>query len=88
MVALDSTSTRRGELRRAAGGRASGLHVDIRAPVPGGVQRGDGSRPVRDRAPDYELQACLATQLADEFRHLQCVLRVYDEVFGIRGLQR
>ena len=40
------------------------------------------------RAPDYELQACLATQLADEFRHLQCVLRVYDEVFGIRGLQR
>jgi ribonucleotide reductase beta subunit family protein with ferritin-like domain len=44
--------------------------------------------PFVTRAPDYELQACLATQLADEFRHVQCVLRVYDEVFGIRGLQR
>ena len=44
--------------------------------------------PFVTRAPDYELQACLATQLADEFRHLQCVLRVYDEVFGIRGLKR
>ena len=44
--------------------------------------------PFVTRAPDYELQVCLATQIADEFRHLQCVLRVYDEVFGIRGLQR
>jgi ribonucleotide reductase beta subunit family protein with ferritin-like domain len=35
------------------------------------------------RAPAYELQLCLATQVADEFRHMQSVLRVYDEVFGI-----
>lgn len=35
------------------------------------------------RAPSYDLQVCLSTQLADEFRHMQCVLRVYDEVFGI-----
>jgi ribonucleotide reductase beta subunit family protein with ferritin-like domain len=40
------------------------------------------------RAPSYELQTCLSTQLADEFRHLQCVLRVYEEVFGIRGAER
>jgi ribonucleotide reductase beta subunit family protein with ferritin-like domain len=43
--------------------------------------------PFVTRAPDYELQLCLATQLADEFRHLQCVLRIYDEVFGIRGME-
>lgn len=40
------------------------------------------------RAPSYELQVCLATQLADEFRHMQSVLRVYDEVFGIRGTEQ
>jgi ribonucleotide reductase beta subunit family protein with ferritin-like domain len=39
-------------------------------------------------APDYEAQVCLSTQLADEFRHMQCVLRVYEEVFGIRGLEQ
>jgi ribonucleotide reductase beta subunit family protein with ferritin-like domain len=37
-------------------------------------------------APDYDVQLVLATQLADEHRHLQAVLRVYDEVFGIRGI--
>ena len=36
------------------------------------------------RARDYELQVCLATQIADEFRHMQSVLRVYELVFGIR----
>jgi ribonucleotide reductase beta subunit family protein with ferritin-like domain len=36
-------------------------------------------------APDYEVQLVLATQLADEHRHLQAVLRIYDEVFGVRG---
>jgi len=35
------------------------------------------------RAPSYDLQVCLATQLSDEFRHMQSVLRVYDRVFGI-----
>lgn len=38
------------------------------------------------RAPSFELQTCLATQLADEFRHMQSVLRVYGEVFGIRSM--
>lgn len=36
-------------------------------------------------APNYELQLLLATQVADEHRHLQAVLRIYQEVFGIQG---
>jgi ribonucleoside-diphosphate reductase beta chain len=35
------------------------------------------------RAPTYETQVVLSTQIADEFRHMQSVLRVYDQVFGI-----
>ncbi|HEY8448020.1 MAG TPA: ribonucleotide-diphosphate reductase subunit beta [Thermomicrobiales bacterium] len=38
-------------------------------------------------APSYEMQLVLATQVADEYRHMQCVLRVYEEVFGVRGIQ-
>lgn len=36
-------------------------------------------------APTYEMQLVLSTQIADEYRHMQCVLRVYEDVFGIRG---
>jgi len=36
-------------------------------------------------APDYESQLFLATQVADEHRHLEVVLRVYREVFGVSG---
>jgi ribonucleotide reductase beta subunit family protein with ferritin-like domain len=36
-------------------------------------------------APDYGMQLLLATQVADEHRHLQVVLRIYDEVFGVTG---
>jgi len=36
-------------------------------------------------APSYEMQLLLATQVADEHRHLQTVLRIYEEVFGVRG---
>jgi ribonucleotide reductase beta subunit family protein with ferritin-like domain len=36
-------------------------------------------------APDYDMQLLLATQVADEHKHLQCVLRIYDEVFGVSG---
>ncbi len=36
-------------------------------------------------APTYDVQLLLATQVADEHRHLQAVLRIYDEVFGVRG---
>jgi ribonucleotide reductase beta subunit family protein with ferritin-like domain len=36
-------------------------------------------------APTYEMQLVLATQISDEYRHMQCVLRVYEEVFGVRG---
>jgi ribonucleotide reductase beta subunit family protein with ferritin-like domain len=36
-------------------------------------------------APSYELQLLLATQVADEHRHLQAVLRIYDQVFGVDG---
>jgi ribonucleotide reductase beta subunit family protein with ferritin-like domain len=36
-------------------------------------------------APDWEMQTLLATQVADEHRHLMAVLRVYRDVFGVRG---
>ena len=36
-------------------------------------------------APDYEVQLLLATQVADEHRHLQAVVRIYEEVFGVEG---
>ena len=35
------------------------------------------------RAPDYDLQLVLSTQIADEYRHMQAVFRVYEAVFGI-----
>ena len=31
------------------------------------------------------MQLLLATQVADEHRHLQTVLRIYEEVFGVQG---
>jgi len=36
-------------------------------------------------APDYDVQLLLATQVADEHRHIESVLRVYSDVFGIDG---
>jgi ribonucleotide reductase beta subunit family protein with ferritin-like domain len=36
-------------------------------------------------APDYDVRLLLATQVADEYRHVESVLRVYAEVFGIEG---
>jgi ribonucleotide reductase beta subunit family protein with ferritin-like domain len=36
-------------------------------------------------APSYDMQLMLSTQAADEHRHLQCVLRIYDEVFRVKG---
>lgn len=39
------------------------------------------------RAPSYETQVVLSTQIADEFRHMQSVLRVYEQVFGISELE-
>jgi ribonucleoside-diphosphate reductase beta chain len=36
-------------------------------------------------APDWEMQVLLASQVADEHRHMQCVLRVYEDVFGVHG---
>jgi ribonucleotide reductase beta subunit family protein with ferritin-like domain len=36
-------------------------------------------------APNWELQCLLATQTADEHRHLELVLRIYEEVFGVQG---
>ena len=36
-------------------------------------------------APDYDLRLLLATQVADEHRHIESVLRVYAEVFGVEG---
>jgi ribonucleoside-diphosphate reductase beta chain len=38
------------------------------------------------RAPSYETQVVLSTQIADEFRHMQSVLRVYDQVFGVSDI--
>jgi ribonucleotide reductase beta subunit family protein with ferritin-like domain len=36
-------------------------------------------------APDYDVQLLLATQVADEHRHVESVLRVYADVFGVKG---
>jgi ribonucleotide reductase beta subunit family protein with ferritin-like domain len=36
-------------------------------------------------APDYDMQLLLATQIADEYRHIQSVVRVFTEVFGVEG---
>lgn len=36
-------------------------------------------------APDYGVRLLLATQVADEYRHIESVLRVYSEVFGFTG---
>jgi ribonucleotide reductase beta subunit family protein with ferritin-like domain len=36
-------------------------------------------------APSWDLQLLLATQVADEHRHLRMVLRIYEEVFGVEG---
>jgi ribonucleotide reductase beta subunit family protein with ferritin-like domain len=36
-------------------------------------------------APDYDVQLLLATQVADEHRHIESVVRVYTEVFGVAG---
>jgi ribonucleotide reductase beta subunit family protein with ferritin-like domain len=36
-------------------------------------------------APDYDVQLLLATQVADEHRHIESVVRVYTEVFGVEG---
>ena len=41
--------------------------------------------PLLDAAPDYDVQLLIATQIADEYKHLQAVLRIYHEVFGVEG---
>lgn len=41
--------------------------------------------PFLQHAPDWEMELLVATQIADEHRHLKSVLRIYEEVFGIRG---
>ena len=41
--------------------------------------------PLMMAAPSWDMQLLLATQTADEHRHLQVVLRIYDEVFGVAG---
>jgi ribonucleotide reductase beta subunit family protein with ferritin-like domain len=38
-------------------------------------------------APSWEVQLLLATQVSDEHRHLQAVLRVYEHVFGVKGIE-
>src|SRR5204863_7225744 len=36
-------------------------------------------------APAYDIQLLLATQVADEHRHIESLLRVYSEVFRVQG---
>src|SRR5215212_6794535 len=36
-------------------------------------------------APDYDVQLLLATQVADEHRHIESVLRVYSDVVAVEG---
>ncbi len=39
-------------------------------------------------APDYDVQLLLATQVADEHRHIESVVRVYSDVFRVEGGSR
>jgi ribonucleotide reductase beta subunit family protein with ferritin-like domain len=41
--------------------------------------------PFLTAAPDYETALVLATQIADEFRHVQAVVRAYEQVLGVEG---
>ena len=41
--------------------------------------------PFLSAAPEYDVQVVLATQVADEFRHVESILRVYSDVFGVTG---
>jgi ribonucleoside-diphosphate reductase beta chain len=41
--------------------------------------------PFLTAAPDYETGLVLATQVADEYRHVQAVVRAYQEVVGVQG---
>ena len=41
--------------------------------------------PLFTAAPSYEMKLLLAGQLADEYRHLEVVLRIYAEVLGVSG---
>jgi ribonucleoside-diphosphate reductase beta chain len=41
--------------------------------------------PFLDAAPDLDVRILIATQIADEHKHLQAVLRIYREVFGVEG---
>ena len=36
-------------------------------------------------SPDYDIQLLLATQVADEHRHIESLLRVYSEVFDVQA---
>ena len=41
--------------------------------------------PFLTAAPDYETGLVLATQVADEHRHVQSLVRIYEEVVGVEG---
>jgi ribonucleotide reductase beta subunit family protein with ferritin-like domain len=43
--------------------------------------------PFLSAAPFWDVQLLIATQTADEHRHLQNVLRIYGEVFGVHGFE-
>lgn len=41
--------------------------------------------PFLTAAPSFEMSLLISTQIADELRHVQAVLRVYEEVLGVSG---
>ena len=43
--------------------------------------------PFLDAAPTHEVRLLIATQIADEYRHLEAVLRIYADVFGVVGFE-
>ena len=68
---------------------AGGDGVDLRAPVPRRVQRGPTARALPARRAELRRRSSLlATQVSDEHRHLQAVLRIYEEVFGVQRRDR
>lgn len=43
--------------------------------------------PFLDAAPTHDMRLLVATQIADEYRHLEAVLSIYATVFGIDGFE-
>jgi hypothetical protein len=86
MVAVrDRLFGRRRQLRGARRADAHPTRLGIRASLHAEFNVAALLAPFLLAAPDYDVRLLLATQVADEHRHIESLLRVYSEVFGVRG---